>query len=143
MAFKNYDPKRVSLYIGGVRIGGYEDGSFITVEYNADAFTPYVGADGEYGRSKNADESGKITVRLTQTSKSNDILSALAIADRASGTGTFIVSVRDLNGTTVATSESAYILKRANAEFAKEIGPREWPIYCAPLKMFVGGTTAA
>jgi hypothetical protein len=82
-----------------------------------------------------------------QTSKSNDILSALANVDETGaavagvsvGSGSF--QCKDLNGRMVCSGESAWVKKQANVALGDEHQPREWEIRVTPLIMFVGGNT--
>ena len=64
MALKTYDPKQISVIVGGAIISGFADGEFVTTERNEDAFTLNVGADGEGGRVKSNNKSGRITLTL-------------------------------------------------------------------------------
>lgn len=139
MALRQYDPKQISLIVGGKIITGYADGTFVTPERNEDAFMLKVGVDGEGSRSKNANKSGKITIVLMQTSPSNDYLSALALADELSGNGVVPALMKDNLGTTLVTALSAWVKKIANPEMAKEVGTRTWVIETDELNMLVGG----
>lgn len=135
-----YDPSKVIFSFAGSIITGFADGTFITVERNEDAFTLAVGASGEYARAKNANKSGRVTVTLMASSQANDILSAIAKADELTGVGNGILFVKELNGTTLAMSRDAWVLKMPNIERAKdEISPVEWVFECAELEMFAGG----
>lgn len=141
MAVDTYSPKKVSLTVGSVLISGYMEGTFITVERDADSFTKLVGADGEVARSASVDKSGTITVTLMQTSDSNDLLSALAFADEATFTGKFPVMVKDANGTSKHISDTAWLVKPAMKEYGQEITGVEWTIQCANLTTHIGGNS--
>ena len=141
MAAKTYSPKKVSVIVAGVIMAGYAEGSFISVERSADAFTKVVGSDGEVGRVHSADRSGRITLTLQQTSESNDVLSALQIADEFSLTGKFPVIVKDNNGTSLYHGMDAWIVKSPNAEYSNSMSPREWMIDVADLTAFSGGNS--
>lgn len=141
MAAKTYSPKKVSIIVAGVIITGYAEGSFISVERASDTFTKVAGADGEIGRVHSADRSGKIVLTLQQTSESNDVLSALNIADELTLTGKFPVAVKDNNGTSLYVAGDAWIMKSANSEYAATMSTREWTIECSDLAAFVGGNS--
>jgi len=140
-AIKTYAPDKVTLVYGGAIITGYAEDSFIKVEVNSDAFTTHVGGDGEVTRTRNVDKTGKVTCKLKASSSSNDILSALYVADITSLQGYLPVIVKDNNGTTLAGGSSAWISKLPESEFGKEIGEREWVIEVADLDYFVGGNS--
>lgn len=139
---RTYDPKKVIVTVGGVPISGFADGTFVGVERDNDAWAKVSGADGVVSRAKSNDLTGTITLTLQQTSPSNDVLSGFAIADELTNAGVVPVSVTDLGGRTLIVSAFSWIMKRANAEFSKEISNREWAIACAELKMFLGGNVS-
>ncbi len=141
MAVKTYSPKDVTVIIAGTQISGFAEDTFVSVERDEDSFTKVVGADGEVSRTASADKSGTITVTLLATSASNDILSALAVADEISLAGLFPVLIKDELGSSIHTAASAWIQKAAGKEYAAEIGENEWLIQCANLIEFTGGNS--
>ena len=52
MSVRTYDPKAVAVLIGGVPIGGFADGTFISVERDNDTFQKVSGSDGIVSRAK-------------------------------------------------------------------------------------------
>lgn len=138
-AIKTYAPDKVTVVFGGAILTGYAEDSFIKIEMSTEAFTMHVGGDGEVSRTRNVDRTGKVTVKLKQTSDSNDILSAFYTADITSLQGYLPVIVKDNAGRTLAAGSSAWIQKLPETEFGKEIGEREWVLDVADLDYFVGG----
>lgn len=136
---RNYEPGKIIVTVGGIRLSGFADGSFVTAERNQQTYTLTVGADGKGARTKSNDRSGKVTLRLMQTSPSNDSLDALAALDEVSGTGVGALVVKDVLGTTLVHAESAWIQKPANVEFGKDMGEREWVFESDDLDMVSGG----
>jgi hypothetical protein len=136
---KNYNPKKISLIVGVRAISGFADGTFVEVDYDEDAFTKKGGADGQVTRVASANLSGSMTITLDQASDSNDYLSTLAIADRATGAGVVPVLLRDAGGTTIATGAEAWVRKQAGAAFSKGSEDRKWVIDIAELVMNTGG----
>lgn len=139
MAVKTYDPKLVSVIVGGKIMSGFADGTFVMVERNEAAYALKVGVDGEGTRAKSNNRSGKITITLMNSSASNDALSAFAAADELSNTGAVPAMVKDNSGRTLCACETAWVQKVANAEFAKEANARTWILETDALNMFVGG----
>lgn len=135
---RTYSPKDISIIIGGATMSGYAEDSFCTIERSADAFTKVVGADGEVTRTASADKTGTITVTLLQTSPSNDVLSALQLADEVSLVGKFPLLIKDSFGTSLYEASTAWIMKVADSEFGADSGSREWTIECSDLIAFVG-----
>ena len=136
---KTYDPKLVSLIVGGKIVGGFTDGTFIVAERNEDMWTMKVGVDGIGTRAKTNNFSGKVTITLHQSSSSNDDLSALAAADELSNSGAVPLLLRDASGRTLVSALTAWVKKMPNAEFAKEVSNRAWVLETDQLVMFEGG----
>ncbi len=99
-----------------------------------------MGSDGEAARSKSNDKSGRMTIQLLQTSPSNAILSAFALADEVTpGGAVFPFACKDLNGGSLHTAQTGWIVKKPDAEYVVEAGPREWIIETDDLKHTVAG----
>lgn len=139
MAVDTYAPEKVAIIFGGAIMSGYADGTFVNIERNTETFQTVVGADGESTRVKSADQSGKVTITLKQSSDSNDILSGFEAADAASLQGYLPLLVKDANGRSLYAAENAWIEKPADAEFGKDLNTREWVIQCDKLIPFTGG----
>lgn len=134
-----YDPAQVAVIVGGFSMQGYVKGSFVTVDRNENAFNLYVGADGEGARAKSNNKSGLITIRLMQTSDSNDILSGFAKADEVANAGTTPVLIKDNNGKTLCACETAWVQKVPAVDYGNEAGEREWRLESDNIQIFVGG----
>lgn len=128
MAVRTYDSKQVILTIGAHAVTGYAEDDFISVEENSDGVTHTVGANGELARSISQDKTCKITITLQQTSPTNDVLSALADADRVAGDGLFAIAMADLRGTSLLLDSNSWVIKKPETSFGKEIKEREWTI---------------
>ena len=138
---KTYDPGEVRVIVGGNIIGGFADGTMITIERSENAFSLVIGADGQGCRVRSRNKSGKITLTLMQSSLSNNVLSTIAQADELTGEGVVPLLIEDGNGTTIVAVENCWIEKMASAEFSKDLGNREWPLACEQIDMFVGGNS--
>lgn len=136
-----YDPKQVAVIVGGVPLGGFADGSFVTVERSSDAFTKVTGADNITSRAKTNDKSGSITITLQQTSPSNDILQGFALVDEVSNSGVVPIVIQDFSGRSTFVTAFGWVKKVPKAEFSKEITNREWILDCADLDVKFGGNT--
>ena len=136
MAIKTYDPKQVAIILGGIIVAGWNS---LSVEYEDDAYEHSVGTDGEEMRSKKNDLRASMTLTLAQSSASNDALSILAAADRASNGGALPLLIKDNTGRSLVTSESAWI-KKVPA-FSREAGPSEveWSFSLSNAIIFHGG----
>ena len=143
MAVFNYDPKNVSVIVGGKIAQGFADGTFIKAERNEQAQTLKVGVDGEGTRAKNNNRSGKVTITLMQSSTFNDVLSAYAALDELSDSGAVPLLIRDNNGDTLITALTCWVQKYADVEYAKEVSTRTWVLETDELLMFVGSNNQA
>lgn len=133
-----YDAKQVKVLFGGIPLGGYAAGTFVTIERVSDAWEDESGADGETVRIKSNDKRATMTLTLLQTSDSNDVLSASANLDELSNGGVVPVAVSEINSTTTVFSGKAWVKKQANIEYGKEISNREWVISMVESKILVG-----
>lgn len=139
---KEYDPTDVDLFVSGVPIDGFADGEMITLSFTSQAFTSKVGSTGEVARSRSSDRRAVCTIKLMQTSDSNDLLSALYTADQlaknGAGVGAFLL--RDGQGRSIYTGESCWVQKHPDVSFDREPGAREWVIEIAACLPFTGGS---
>lgn len=136
---RTYDPRNVLASFGSVSITGFADGTFVNIERASDAFSKVVGAGGDVVRTRNRDRSGTVTFTLLASAPENDLLAAIAAEDELAGTGVRPIMVKELNGTTLAAAQNAWVRKVPNAEYAKEHGTREWAIDVEALDLFIGG----
>lgn len=134
-----YDPKQVSMIVGGKIMAGFADGTYIEAERDEDSFMKKIGVDGEVSRAKNNNRGGKITITLMQTSPSNDDLSAFQQADEQTGQGVVPVILKDGSGRTLITSTAAWVKKPAKVNLAKEVETRQWILDVGEFIVFVGG----
>lgn len=139
MGVKRYNARDVLVIVGGAPMEGFADGEFVVVERNEDSFSLVVGADGEGARAASNNKSGKLTLTLLQTSKSNAVLAALNQADELTGSGVFPVLVKDNNGADLHEASTAWIAKPAPAPYGKTISNRQWVIETDSLITFPGG----
>lgn len=141
MTTKVYDADNVTVSVAGIPLHGYADGEFLTLEMETDMFDDVVGSDGEVSRSKTKDGRATATIKLMQTSDSNDLLSALAAADKlaqnGAGIGAFLV--RDRSGRAIYTATECWVKKEPNVSFDRAAKEREWVIRIADMNRFDGG----
>ncbi len=79
MTITNYDPKKVTVNVGGRIITGFAESSVVSVSTSEDRVTPAVGAQGDVVYSENANESGNVVMSLQTTSAALPYLKRLAI----------------------------------------------------------------
>lgn len=131
--------KEVTSSINGVLCEGFAEGDdVIDVTPNSELSALTVGADGEAAVSALNDESAEIKMKFLQTSKMNDVLSALA-ASRAR----FPFVLKDNNGTSIAVAETCWVKKKPNLTMGSKQNSREWLLETGSMNTFVGGNNAA
>jgi len=134
-----FDFKKLTVIFGVAKLTGFADGDAVEVAEDSPAFNSVGGADGYVDRIKNNANFLKITIRLRQTSPTNDILSALHAADRVSGT-TLPLLIKDRSGNTLFAAAQSWIEGFPNAPFGNEAKTREWIIKTgSQYSVFIGG----
>jgi len=140
MAVKTYDPKDIIIIFGPLLINsGFADGTFVSVNRANPMWTRQIGSDGEGARSKSNDKSGDIAFTLMQTSSQNQGLSTLAQLDELGNAGAFPLMIKDANGNTLYTAETAWVTKFADSEYAREAGNRTWELQTDILVVNIAG----
>ena len=139
---KDYDPKKVTITVGGHEVKGIADGTFLTVNRNNQTWSLASGASGEHARSKSNDRSGTFELTLMQTSETNDFLSGKMVADEATNSGKFLVHVFDANGATLVKTDDAWVQQPPSVEYGKELSDRVWTIESGDITFVtIGGIT--
>jgi hypothetical protein len=136
-----YDPDQVHVSMNGIPLSGFADGEFVTVETESATFEDVAGTDGEVTRSKTNDGRATVTVKLMQSSPSNDLLSVLHNLDKSTpgGVGVGPLFIRDAQGTTLVWAEKAWIQKVPDGSWDRTAKERSWVIRCANLISHHGG----
>ncbi|MNS39532.1 hypothetical protein D3C72_718190 [compost metagenome] len=137
---KTYDPKAVTITVGGFIMSGFAEDRMVNVARMNDTWTLKTGTDGEGTRSKSNDKSGEVTISLMETSESNAVLTAFAKADEYTNNGTFPLLVRDNNAESYYVATRAWVVKPPEADKGREAGVREWKIQTDHLEWVEFGT---
>ena len=137
---RTYDFKKVIITFGAVMFSGFASGSAIKVTQNGDSFEKIKGADGGIDRVNKNSRDYSVSVTLKRTSIVNDLLSAIAIADKETNLGINPLSIKDLNGTSLFFAESAWIKKDPDAEESDALPNRDWIFDTGIATNFVGGS---
>lgn len=137
---KNYDPKRIKVIFGGLQIQGFSEDSIVSIEPMGEGIKSICGADGEVARSLDPDQRCQVTINLLGTSSSNDKLSALHAADKATGKGMLPLLIKDLSGSTILAAAQAWVVNNPKREFGKEVGDVEWTLETGSAIYVSGGS---
>lgn len=125
-------------------ISGLADGTFLNFSRMTPASTLYVGGDLSTGRVKRRNKATDITLTLHQFATSNAVLQALQRADEEDDLGNtyvFSITVKDLSGTGVWSSNQAFISTVPDAPFGTEAETRQWMISAVSLQANIGSNT--
>jgi len=123
-------------------VTGFADGTFASLNRLVPTSTPYQGVGGSsFARVKRKVTGMTVDVTLHQYSPSNTVLQQLQIADAQTSDNTWVfsVTIRDLSGQTVASSNSAIIAAPPTVAFSSDTSTRDWQIYLFGSDLFVGG----
>lgn len=134
-----YDPKKNIVIFGSRQISGFSEDDIVEISPLGDGATPYVGADGDVGRSIDPNECYEVTIHLASTSKSNDYLSSVYNLDRKTGRGLYPLSIKDLSGTTVFFARQAWIQNAPKGGRGRKIDSREWVLNTGRADYTLGG----
>lgn len=136
---KAYDPAMYIATFGGVEIKGYAPGAKIAGTFPA-LFNMVVGLDGEVARGKTNDKTSQWRFSLLQTSVSNRVFSNNLAADDAAPSGIVLpFFLKNVNGDTLITSPSAWVVGPPELSLAAEVGVNEWTIQCGETITYIGG----
>jgi hypothetical protein len=124
-------------------LGGFQEGTMITMARKVDTYTDYTGVDNTPSRVHNASTSMDVTCHLAQGSSSNDVLTALYSRDIATlgKTGLFQIQCVDSSGRSVLTATQAYIRKVPDSALTNNISPRDWIIHAVNTDYVLGGNS--
>lgn len=134
-----FDPQKMAIIIGGNIISGFATDSIVEMSFAEDSVTVEVGADGEFARVISRNESAEFKLSLMHTSPSNDVLSAMHAADKATGRGFAPLMVKDSSGRAVAGSEAVWVKKLPPLKRGTGIETNEWVLGCGKAYCHVGG----
>lgn len=138
MAAGLYNGKKVSVIWAGTIYSNFsEDGVQITP--NNEAASLDIGIAGRGALSVNNNHSARITLPLIASAPENDTLSQELEKFRAGTGGIHELLVRDQNGTSLYSAETAWIVVYPEASFGAQTGVREWVLETDKLKYFTGG----
>lgn len=136
---QQYDPGLFFANVAGIQINHVSDGTFFEISYQTEGFKTKVGGAGDAMRIRVRDDRGMFKATLLPGGRTNDLLMALAIADRQFGRGVGIFTFRDMGGTSVAIANNAWIKKIPDLKRGTDAPPVEWEFELFPLVLSVGG----
>lgn len=134
MADKTYNPKKVSIIVGGEILTGFKDGQFFKIEPNSPMYEPAVGGDGEVCFNKNPDKSGKFTFGLTNVSTKKPYVDELLSQQDDDEDGAPIFFTCADGNTGIVTSGYGFFDKRPAYEGGTKRGDTDYTLLVAEMK---------
>lgn len=142
-----YSPKKVSFVVSNDDVNhivtGYAEDTGIAVEPNGGRAELYVDMQGTPSRVMDANRSRNVTITLSQTSVSNDILWLLAERDEEYGDdrGLFEAILKDASGRSLYSDSSAFIVSDPSENFGSSMETLEWVIALPDPSAYIGGNS--
>lgn len=131
-----YSPQDVRLVIGGYVFTGWNN---ITIT-RPRSFLVIKGIRGKHTRVQNPDTSATIVISLMQTSPGNDVFSETLQQDIINGTARISLTLVDKSGSSVFSSNEAYVTGFPSSTFSGQFQDRPWELFCQSTTDFtVGG----
>lgn len=138
MGHKNFDPAQLSVVFGITPIVGFAVDSMISIENENPQYNSNYDIHGNVTRYRVNKNTAKITVTLTQVSRSNDLLSNYVELDRVSNAGVFPIMIKDPNGTTLFSFREAWVKQVPIIDYGEEAKNREWVIEASGVSRYIG-----
>jgi hypothetical protein len=146
MAFK-FNPRRLTGSWKGSKPrdfaalfeGGWMDGTFITVKYDAARVTEHVGTDGTVTVVMNADSKATATLVLSQGNPLNEYLSKLVPNAKIDFFPRGAFNFEELGGTTKIKAPIAYIRNQAEVSYGNQVLGRSWEFGLVEAEIVAGG----
>jgi hypothetical protein len=136
---KTYDAKGCTIILDGIIVMDFADGEFIQVTGMTENFEPVSGADGSENRNNKNITGVDVSIIISQTSSTNDLLSAKHAVDKLNNSGKGAFLFKDINGASIVSSGQAYIKGYADMSNGNALATRTWMIRCPQAIVFVGG----
>lgn len=138
-----YDPQESVLVWDDHEVVAFMEGTMVTASHIEEQSSLHVGAKGSGTVVASANRSGEFSFTISQSSPSNDFLSA-AVAEHYS-TGIIRIApilLRRLNSDEQAAASLAWVVGPPELSHAMEVEGREWTIRCLDMEIFAGGGVA-
>ena len=140
MSSAHYSPEEVVFLLGGVvQIDGFADGTFITIRKSTPVYETVVSADGQVSRTQVDNPLYTITLTLASTASANEILGAIAFADRKTNKAKMPLLIRDHYGQSLFYASLAWIEGIPETSYATEVTNRDWTFSCIGVTNIIGG----
>lgn len=131
MTVQTYSASKVSLVIAGYTVEGWDK---ITISPDMPTFRQVNGIRGKNARIRLNNNAATIKIEVPLTSTLNPIFYELVNLDSTFGTGRLEITIKDVMGWEVFSTDQAYVEAPAVSEFSEKISSRVWTIRCLNSK---------
>lgn len=140
MALAHYSPEDVVFLLGGViPIDGFADGTFVSIRKSNPIFETVVSSDGKVSRTQIENPLYTVTLSLSSVAAHNELLTAIAFADKKTGRAKFPLLIKDTLGTSMFYASLAWIEGTPDMSFGTDVTTRDWVFNCIGVTEVVGG----
>lgn len=142
---RQYDPiKVVGSWVGpfgsiDILDGVINQGDFATVTKDNPVWSRESDRGGNSTRVKNNNAGGGVTITFSASSPTNAKLTAIVAADGVTENMVGVLTLKDLNGTTVVDLEAAFLIDTPDPSFGSDRGTRAWTWEAAAVRKVIGG----
>lgn len=133
---KVYSPSDVILTFGGAVVEGWES---ITVSRDSKAFKTVQGIRNKNAKVRNRNTAATIDINLSQISVTNTIFSQIVAIDEVTGGARIEVTLKDVMGGEIFSSNEAYFDGHADRSYEDEISTRRWRLNCLSSSFELSG----
>jgi len=135
-----YDPQESVLVWDDHEFVAFMEGTMVSAAHMEEQSTLHIGAKGDGTVVASRNRSGEFTLTLSQSSPSNDYLSAAVAEFYATGRIRVApILLRRLNSDEHARASLAWVVGPPAVAHGAEVEGREWVIRCHDLDIFAGG----
>lgn len=140
MEVLTYVPKNVILLVSGYEIQGW---TRISIARSTPNFRQIRGIRGKNTRTRIKDSSATLTIETYQTELLNEVFSKCLAADIKNGTVRLEISMKEITGTSLFSSTSAYITGYPELGYSESLGKVTWNLACDESQFYVGAAKNA
>lgn len=134
----NYCPDDVNCLAFGIPLEGFADGTFISIIKDRIPFGMGESADGIPSRLYNRSQTYTISLTFHCGSPSNDVLTKFWLLDELTKKGRFPLLIKDLSGTDLFFSTSAWIEGVPTVTKSTTMDTRVWVMRATQSSLNVG-----
>lgn len=144
MSIRTYSPVDVTILLAGFyQIGGFVEGSFVSISKDVQPYKTTRTSDGKVARTFISDDTYTITLSLASTSPANDILTKIYQVDEVSQLGKFPMFIKDSSGSSLFLAPTCWIKQVPDLEFSQKVSERTWVIQATQCVPNFGGNEDA